>query len=100
MESKLQKDCNKWLRDKDIMFIHDEKGRGKGRRHRAGVPDIIIIKKPVIFIELKTATGKLSKEQLEYHHQLWELGFLVYTVKTIEEFIRTVENTYGRYRGK
>ena len=67
-EHQLQSECNKYLRDNDIPFIHLEKGKyHKSRHHRKGIPDLIIFKKKVlILMELKSEKGILKTEQKEF----------------------------------
>jgi hypothetical protein len=45
----------------------------------AGFPDLVLVKKFVVFAELKTATGKPSEEQMEWKRRLQVAGELAYT---------------------
>ena len=58
----------------------------------AGVPDrIVLLNSKVLFVELKTETGKLSGRQILVFDQIGEQGFPVYILRSyedIEEFIR------------
>jgi len=48
---------------------------------RDGVPDrIVIINNRVMFVEVKTTDGKLSKNQSREHKRLRDAGATVYTV--------------------
>lgn len=94
-ELSLQKKCNAWLRKKGWLYFHDEKGSGRGKRHRSGLPDIIIFRNPVVFIELKSTAGKLKSNQAEYHRQLSTEGFEVYTVSKFEEFLLIMRVVYN-----
>jgi hypothetical protein len=95
MEVDLQSKCNKWLRDKGWLYFHDERGSNKGKRHRGGLPDIIIFKQPVLFIELKKPGGKLKPSQLDYHYKLIKENHLIYTVDTFNDFLLCIKETYG-----
>jgi hypothetical protein len=57
-----------------------------------GVPDrIVILNQKVLFVELKTETGKLSPRQILVFDELGEAGFPVHVLRSyndIEEFIR------------
>lgn len=91
IESKLQKDCNKFLRDCGILYFHNEKGRGSNKRHRAGWPDLAIFRKNrTLFVELKTETGIVDPDQKALHKRLREAGFEVHVCRTIESFVETV----------
>ena len=72
----------------------------------AGIPDLQLIYNPmaislpsgyggepstiansnVVFIELKTPTGKLSEQQILIHSKLAKLNIPVYIIRTIQEF--------------
>lgn len=52
----------------------------------SGVPDRIVIKdRQVFFVELKTATGKLSARQKLVFAELEEHGFPVTVVRSVED---------------
>jgi len=57
-----------------------------------GVPDrIVILNEKIMFVELKTLTGKLSPRQVLVFDELGEAGFPVHILRSyedIEEFIR------------
>ena len=62
----------------------------------AGVPDRIVMmpKGRIIFVELKTETGKLTPLQIEMHNQLRELGMdvrVLYGKQYVEGFIREIQ---------
>ena len=58
----------------------------------SGVPDrIVFLNSKVLFVELKTETGKLSGRQILVFDQIGEQGFPVHILRSyedIEEFIR------------
>lgn len=58
----------------------------------SGVPDrIVLLNSKVLFVELKTETGKLSGRQILVFDQIGEQGFPVHILRSyedIEEFIR------------
>jgi hypothetical protein len=94
MEVKLQQKCNKFLRDIGLLHFHDEKGRGKGRRHRGGLPDLVVLHVPVTAFELKTSSGRVKPEQLEYHSKLREGGIEVHIIRDYETFTEKIEEIY------
>ena len=63
-----------------------------------GVPDrIVILNQKILFVELKTQTGKLSPRQIHVFDELGEAGFPVYILRSyddIEEFIRGAQEIY------
>ena len=51
-----------------------------------GVPDrIVILPKKILFVELKTKTGQVSKRQKLVFKQLEDLGFPVYVLRSKED---------------
>ena len=54
-----------------------------------GVPDIIIIGDGgfVIFLEIKSSGGKLSKSQKEFQRRCKEVGAEYYVIKTVDQLI-------------
>ena len=62
----------------------------------SGVPDRIVLmpRGRVIFVELKTETGKLTPLQIETHNQLRALGMdvrVLYGKQYVEAFIREIQ---------
>ena len=68
----------------------------------SGVPDLELIYKPInsseliyasgtTFIELKTATGKLSPQQVLIHSKLAQYNIPVYIIRSLEEFKELLE---------
>ena len=57
-----------------------------------GVPDrIVILNEKILFVELKTLTGRLSPRQILVFDELGEAGFPVHIVRSfddVEELIR------------
>lgn len=57
-----------------------------------GVPDrIVILNQKILFVELKTPSGKLSPRQVVVFDQIGEQGFPVHILRSqedIEDFIR------------
>ncbi len=49
----------------------------------AGVPDLFVVDYGGFFLEVKTATGKLSKEQVEVGEVLAARNFLTFTVRSV-----------------
>ena len=94
MESKLQTDCNTFLKKMKVPYHHDEKGIGKGKGHRAGLPDIITFLKPISFFELKTKTGKQSKDQIAFEEMCLEQGHLYYVVDDLDVFKSLILSIY------
>jgi hypothetical protein len=59
-----------------------------------GVPDrIVILNQKILFVELKTPTGKLSPRQIVIFDQLGEAGFPVHILRSkedVEDLIRGI----------
>ena len=60
--------------------------------HR-GWPDLTVIlpNGTVLFVEIKTKTGRLSKLQQHIHQQMRANNAHVYTVRSLDEFKRAIE---------
>ena len=54
----------------------------------AGVSDLIVIlpNGKLIFVEIKTDTGKMSEKQIEFKQRVEELGYEYWLIRNIEEF--------------
>jgi hypothetical protein len=48
------------------------------RRSAAGFPDLVLVRERIIFVELKSATGRLSAEQERWIARLQTAGAVVY----------------------
>lgn len=91
------------LRPEEAVYTHIPVGgyilspRARGRLYRIGVkkgfPDICIAYKPgrILWLELKTATGRLTLDQEQRHAQLFVLGHNVVTCRRIEDVISAME---------
>jgi len=95
-EAKLQTLCNKYLKDEGYDYFHDERGSGRGKRHRAGLPDLIIWNWPMCFVELKTETGKVSLSQKMFMGKMLKHGHMVYVCNSFELFKQIIRQHYGQ----
>jgi len=68
----------------------DAKGRVRASRiSMKGYPDLsLVVKGRAVFIEVKSAKGKLSPDQVKCHETLRAHGALVYVVRGVDETIR------------
>lgn len=55
----------------------------------------MLLNRKVLFVELKTPTGKLSKRQELVFKQFKDLGFPVTIIRTEEEIERLISETLG-----
>jgi hypothetical protein len=80
-EAEIQQLANEYLTARGLLFFHDEKGRGMGKRHRKGWPDLMVYRANRSYhglaIELKKSDGTTSKEQDEKMHRLHIEGWFV-----------------------
>lgn len=74
-----------------------EQGQAKRWGMRAGVPDLIILHNSglVDWVEVKSATGTLSKEQLAFSERLIEAGHYFKVVRSLEELMGGLKERMG-----
>jgi hypothetical protein len=89
-ENKIQAKIIKYLLTKNIMCSKIE---ATGR----GWPDVLAIlpNGVVLFLEIKTPTGRLSPYQVRVHHQLREQHANVYTIRDFHD----LETALARHGG-
>ena len=59
---------------------------------RAGVSDIVVVMtRRVVFIELKTKTGKQSREQRIFEERIRSFGFECYVCRSISEILACLD---------
>ena len=82
MEKKLQKQIIKWCHDNHILAVKVDSTSTRG------FPDLVTIDPhgQVIFVELKTPTGRLSDTQRFFQEKLIRQNANVRTIRTIEDF--------------
>ena len=97
MESALQSDCNKYLRDNGIVYWHREKGRNhkaKARNHviifgiKMAYLDLTIFpgNGKAFFVELKDGSRKLDDNQANFYTYVTSKRYDCYTVINFDEF--------------
>ena len=58
---------------------------------RKGSPDyVVVMPKQTIFVELKTAVGRSSPEQIEWQYKTHRLGIEYYLVRSTDELDKTL----------
>ena len=78
-----QKDFFFWHCPNGIQASKKQGAKFKAMGMRAGIPDIIILtRRKICFIELKTEKGYLSKNQKRVKAIIERLGWPYYTIKT------------------
>lgn len=62
-----------------------------------GTPDLLIIcpNGGVLWFEIKTATGRLRKDQEQFHRVLRSLNHKVYVVRSAEQAIEICKEEFG-----
>jgi len=92
-EAYFQRQCNEYLRKRNVQFLHIEKGRGKNTTHRKGVPDLLVFPGDgrVFFIELKAPGGKLRPEQVEFFRDMRLRGYVCDVCYNFEHFVCIIE---------
>jgi hypothetical protein len=104
-ESKLQQEIFNWYQNNYCLKFHEPRGMifsipNGGTRNKleaitmkatgllAGASDLIVITPngKLIFVELKTDTGKQSDKQIDFENRVKKLGFEYHLIRTIDEF--------------
>ena len=96
--------CVKWFRTQypnRVLFACHQNGKDAREQERLGkmgllpgVSDIIYLSPVgVVFIELKTKTGKQSPEQKAFKQSVSALGYRYCIVRSFEEFQDVIEHT-------
>lgn len=69
---------------KRLAYIQEHNNRG----YTKGQSDLIIVgKKKIAFVELKTSTGRQSPEQKVFQKEIIKLGFDYYIIRNVPEAI-------------
>lgn len=107
-ESKIQQSIFKWYHNSFCLKHHDpqniifsvpnESSNVKEQMYKkslgliAGVSDLIVITQTeVIFVEVKTQTGRQSKTQKEFQFKVEALGYKYLLVRSLEDFKKMIE---------
>jgi hypothetical protein len=98
LEGGLLNRCIQFCRERGWPVWHDR----SRKVNEAGWPDLFIFKPEgqMILIELKSANGRLRKEQQRLRLQLNWLGYTVHVVKSFKKFIDVVKSQPGNTERK
>ena len=89
VEAELQRACEAWLMRNDIAYLH----LSPRAREKRGWPDLTFTYRGVPFgIQLKTATGKLTAEQISTLAQADRNGWTTAVCRSFREFRAAVES--------
>lgn len=103
MEDKLQQQIVIWFRNNYCLKHHNPRYQifsvpNGGTRNKieaiklkstgllAGVSDLIVVMDRIIFVEVKTPTGKQSPKQKDFENIVKDLGYEYYLVRSLDEF--------------
>jgi len=109
IEDRLQISCVEWFDlkhpDMKLLLHHSPNGghrnvieaaKFKKMGVRAGFPDLILLEAnndyPLMGIELKTKIGRQSPYQRAYQREFERLGYKYVVIRSLDEFIKEVEN--------
>lgn len=88
LESKLQAKCLEYCKDHGFPVFHDR----SRKKNTAGWPDMFIfVENGVVLVELKSADGRLRKEQKGLRQVLSWLGHPVHVCRSYVGFMRIME---------
>ena len=115
LEDNLQIACVKWFRLQHPKYIitqfpagnvfsgDDIKRKRTGKRmkdlgYENGTPDLLILHDNgnILFIEVKTLTGRQSASQKEFQRKAQELGHNYEVVRSLNEFIMTINKHFKK----
>jgi hypothetical protein len=87
-EWKLQSKIEKYLKENGLYGIHD---RSRGA-NKAGQPDLVIAlhEGRTVWIEIKGAKGRMSRDQILTRKMLLSLGHEFYEVRSFKSFLNIV----------
>lgn len=101
-EYSLQQGCVKWMRLQYPNYLcfsvpmeatYRNKTYFAGIGAMAGVSDLIVVlPNKILFIEMKSKTGRQSVEQKQFQHHIEQLGFTYYIIRSFDEFKSIIEN--------
>jgi hypothetical protein len=99
-EDAIQHEIVKAIHRKGFFIFHIPNGGQRSMREGmrfkaigvvAGIPDLFIPAR-LLWLEVKTATGRLSPAQVNVHSILTAIGHRVAVVRTLEEALKELEN--------
>lgn len=111
-ESSIQAEIVRWYNNSYCLKTHSPRNMifsvpNGGTRHRReamvlkatgllpGVSDLVIIHNGrVVFVEVKTPDGRISKEQVDFKERVEVLGFMYWITYSIEQFKRLAESNF------
>ena len=85
-EGALQIECNKWLRDHNILYLHLDRGKKKQIGHNKGFPDLAIFAPggDCFFIELKIDAAWYD-EQIDWKEKVLAAGYDYYIIDNLHK---------------
>lgn len=102
LEYSLQQGCVKWMRlqyPNYLCFSCPMEATYRNKTYfanigaMAGVSDLIVVlPNKILFIEMKSKTGRQSIEQKQFQQHVTELGFEYHIIRSFDEFKSLIEN--------
>lgn len=91
-ESKLQGKIEDWARTHGFPCLSFPQTQKVKRFLPAGWPDVVLVlPRRVLFLELKSAGGRMRREQEEMHRRFLFLGWRVFKIRSYKKFLELVE---------
>lgn len=89
-EIDLQAKIERYCRDRGFYFFHDRSRKDNAR----GMPDLVIALRAgrVLWLELKSARGRLRPEQKQVRLMLLQLGQEWHEIRSYKQFLEVVNN--------
>lgn len=93
-ESKLAGKISKWAKTNGYPILNFRQSKKAAGFIPVGFPDVtLVLPNRVVFMELKSASGRLRKEQQEVAIQFAHLGNAIHVVKSFRRFLEIVNET-------
>jgi hypothetical protein len=90
-ESRLAGKISKWAKTNGFPILNFRQSKKAAGFIPVGFPDVtLVLPNRVVFLELKSATGRLRKEQHEVARQFAYLKNAIYVVKSYKRFLEIV----------
>lgn len=93
-ESEIQKQIITYLKLSGCLVFRMNSGfsgRNNVKLCPPGTPDLLVVGKKLIWVEVKTATGKLRESQIKMHEKLRKRNQIVVVARSVKDVISALD---------